>query len=191
MVGVKEVKRAKSNVEGITSHIDDANIQQFVNTKTNRPVTFSYQTVTWSELQIGVIHIPIQARPIYLKKPFGKLKANKVYIRRGSSTDIARPDEIAQMGTVSSNNFVEPEKDNPVFEAIRQEKEAGNTVIVEFVVHNFHRSEHLCKIVVLNELYACFVEEGIDRNYESPISHIEASYSLAAQKKKLIIYHSC
>ncbi len=45
-----------------------------------------------------VFRIPTQDRRRALNKPFGKLSANAVYIRRGSSTDIAKPDEIAKMG---------------------------------------------------------------------------------------------
>lgn len=40
----------------------------------------------------------MQQRPFYLTRDFGKLKKETVYLRRGSSTDFAKPDEIAQMG---------------------------------------------------------------------------------------------
>lgn len=42
LIGVKEVKGGKSDVVGIIDEIDDAQIQQFVNTKTQKPITFSY-----------------------------------------------------------------------------------------------------------------------------------------------------
>lgn len=101
MIGVKEIKGSKSEVIGINKHIDDAKLQQFVNTKTQLPVTFSYKAINYESKQIGLIHIPLQERPIYLKEDYGKLKGNTVYLRRGSSTDIARPDEIARMGIPS------------------------------------------------------------------------------------------
>jgi len=49
-------------------------------------------------LPVGVIHIPLQDRPFFLKAPYGNLKQDTVYVRRGSSTAIALPDEIARMG---------------------------------------------------------------------------------------------
>lgn len=73
-------------------------MQEFINYKTQRPIDFSYKTVQYEEVQIGVIHIPVQRRPFYLQKDFARLKKNEVHIRRGSSTAIASPDEISTMG---------------------------------------------------------------------------------------------
>jgi hypothetical protein len=98
LIGVEEVKGSKSIVKGVLHHLDDAHIQQFINTKTQKPIHFSYHATTFEGKDIGVIHIPIQERPIYLKANYGSLKKDAVYIRRGSSTDIASPDEIAKMG---------------------------------------------------------------------------------------------
>lgn len=89
-------------VVGITDHLDDAMLQQFVHGKTQRPLKFSYYVTELKGRSVGVIEIPIQARPIYLRKAFGKLCANKVYFRRGSSTGEASPDEIAEMGAANS-----------------------------------------------------------------------------------------
>lgn len=98
LVGVREVKGGRSELVGVASHLDDADLQQFVNGKTQRPVEFSYRALQYDSKSIAVIHIPKQERPTYLKRDFGKLAKEQVYIRRGSSTDIARPDEIARMG---------------------------------------------------------------------------------------------
>jgi hypothetical protein len=40
----------------------------------------------------------VQTRPLYVLKDYGKVKAKTVYIRHGSATAIADPDEIARMG---------------------------------------------------------------------------------------------
>ena len=95
-------------VVGISEHLDDADLQQFVNQKTNRPVHFSYAEFDHDGHTVGVIRMPVQERPFFLRKPFGrgpsgeyKLQADIVYVRRGSSTDIADPDEIFRMGTAS------------------------------------------------------------------------------------------
>src|SRR5262249_40438286 len=60
LIGVEEVKGARSKVIGITNHIDDAKLQQFVNGKTQKPVEFSYQGFSFEGKQIGIIHIPPQ-----------------------------------------------------------------------------------------------------------------------------------
>jgi hypothetical protein len=98
LIGAQEVKGGRSQVLGISDLLDDASVQQFVNSKTNRPVIFSYRTLSFEGKKIAIIHIPIQQRPIYLKKDFGKLKGETVYVKRGSSTAIASIDEIAKMG---------------------------------------------------------------------------------------------
>jgi hypothetical protein len=97
LIGVQEVKGGKSIVKGISEHFDDADLQQFINKKTNRVVHFSYETVAYSGMQIGVIKISTQERPIFLRNDFGKLRRNVVYIRRGSTTDEATPDEVVIM----------------------------------------------------------------------------------------------
>ena len=98
LVGVKEVKGGQSIVTGINDHLDDAHLQQFVNAKINRPLEFSYRTIEFNEVKLGLFQITAQKRPLYLQKDFGKLKKSTVYIRRGSSTETASPDEVALMG---------------------------------------------------------------------------------------------
>lgn len=97
LIGVDDVQGGRSRVIGVTHHLDDVKLQQFVNAKTQRALHFSYQGAELDGLDVGVIHIPPQERPVYLTKDFGKLKKNTVYIRRSSSTDIASPDEIKRM----------------------------------------------------------------------------------------------
>lgn len=98
MVGVEEVKGGRSRVIGVKEQLEDAHVQQFVNAKVQRPIQFSYRAAEHNGLPIGIIHIPRQRRPVYSTRNFGKVRENIVYIRRGSSTDVATPDEIAQMG---------------------------------------------------------------------------------------------
>ena len=45
LIGVREVKGGRSQVIGITDHIEDASLQQFVNSKTQRRVELSYEVV--------------------------------------------------------------------------------------------------------------------------------------------------
>lgn len=111
VIGVEDVVGGRGIVHGISEHLADHAMQQFVNNLTNRPVNFSYQACEIDGHQVGVIQIDQeQARPVVLKRDFGKLMRNEVYVRRGSSTDPqkpALPDEIAQMGAMR-NPAVEP-----------------------------------------------------------------------------------
>jgi hypothetical protein len=99
LIGVDEVAGGRSNVVGVTHHIPENDLQQFVNTKTNRPVAFSYRAYPFEGKQVGVITVPQQDRPIYLMKNFGKLQKQVVYYRQGTTTAIATPDDIARMGS--------------------------------------------------------------------------------------------
>jgi hypothetical protein len=178
LIGVQDVQGGRSNVIGVASHFDDAVIQQFVNGKTNRPVTFSYEVFPFEGVQVGVFHIPLQDRPIYLKSDFGKLKQRDVHIRRGSSTDIAEPDEIAKMGTLKIREVLgdlpSPRKLDPVIEALRRDHGEGNVVLAEVMKqrHNVWRME--CKIIDVNDLYAIF--EGAQGQVSGGIGQITVSY---------------
>ncbi len=137
LIGVKEVKGGCSQVIGITDHFDDAALQQFVNSKVQKPIQFSYIAFEFEEKQVGIIKIPVQERPFYLKQKYGKLKPNVVYLRRGSSTDEAEPDEIAKMGIamVSSAQLQIPKVDcefaNPITRTLYgKEIEVTSTVLV-------------------------------------------------------------
>ena len=111
LIGVEEVKGERSNVVGVDRHLDDASLHQFVNGKTQRPVEFSYQVIPMEETTIGAIEIPLQGRPTYLTKAFGKLRGHEVLIRDGSSTRAAIPEEIAEMGAeevIGGTSILEP-----------------------------------------------------------------------------------
>lgn len=103
LLGVREMHGGRAEVVGVEQHLPDASLQQLVNSKTNRPVEFSYHSLDLDGQQIGVIRVPQQRRPIFLTKPYGRLEASVVYLRRGSSTAKATPDEIAQMGAVTQH----------------------------------------------------------------------------------------
>ena len=97
LIGVGEVKGGRSNVVGVKTHLDDARLHQFVNSKTQQAVEFSYTPYSHEEVEIGIIEIPVQDGLIHLKQSYGKLHANVVYIRDGSSTRTSTPAEIIEM----------------------------------------------------------------------------------------------
>lgn len=79
--------------------IDDAQAQQIINTKTNRPITFSYRTIDYLDKKLGLYTIEVDQnkRPFYIQKNWCGIVKDTVYIRRGSATEIASPDEIIEM----------------------------------------------------------------------------------------------
>src|SRR5688572_26511814 len=102
LIGVEDVRGGRGNVVGISAadHLDDHALQQFINNITNQPVRFHYEAFGFEGKQVGIISIDEQTRPIYLKRDYGRLVSEKIYVRRGSSTDPtkpASPEEIAQM----------------------------------------------------------------------------------------------
>src|ERR1035437_10062397 len=98
LIGVDDVRGGRSKPVGVERHLDDAHLQQFVNAKTQKPVAFSYSVEHVDDVEIGVIRIPVQERPIFLVADYGRLHKDVVYLRRGSATATANPDEIARMG---------------------------------------------------------------------------------------------
>lgn len=104
LIGFKENPPHPAEAAGVPAEgaIDDSRIQQFVNEKLESKLDFRYEERIFKGRHIAVISIPKQPRPFYLKKPFAKLLKDTVYIRRGSSTGIATPREVAMMGAVNT-----------------------------------------------------------------------------------------
>jgi hypothetical protein len=117
LIGVDERADGGGEVVGVDEHFDDAHLQQFVTSKLQRALRFGYARREVDGRSIGILHIPMQEPPFYLVKPYGGLLADVVYIRRGSSTGTATPDEIYAMGRRAASvaararvevEFVEP-----------------------------------------------------------------------------------
>jgi hypothetical protein len=107
LIGVQEVKGGRALVIG-TQQLLNRTLQTFVQSKVNRPITFFYEPVDFQEKSIGVVTIPVQDRPFFLIKNFGRLTAETVYIRRGDTTSTANPDEVAQMGAKLEGGRAQP-----------------------------------------------------------------------------------
>lgn len=134
LIGVQEVQGGRSKILGVAEHLPEASLQQFVNKKTNRPISFSYEAVLAEGKQIGVICVANQERPVYLLKDFGKLREREVYIRRGSSTDVASPDEIARIGAHSGVQIQSPLLSLEFADA-EERKTLGQSIAVHSLVY--------------------------------------------------------
>lgn len=98
IVGVEESKGRAVNIIGVSPELNDSDVQQFINSKLNRPVSFGVEHVDHEGTHLTVIRVSQrQTRPYFLTRNYGRLRKNTVYIRHGSSTEEASPDEIAEM----------------------------------------------------------------------------------------------
>lgn len=98
VVGVSKPPKGGIDLVGVSGHHDDSTLQQIVKDKIDPVPQFLYQSFTYQNKSFGVIEIPVGNRcPYKITKDYGILKKNAVYIRRGSSTDEARPNEIEEM----------------------------------------------------------------------------------------------
>ena len=134
LIGVEEVKGGRSTPLGIEIDFEGAQLQQFVNSKTQKPIDFNYRTLLIDGLKIGVIRIPLQSRPYYLEKDYGKLKRYVVYIRRGSSTDEASPEEIHNMGKAEVQDTQESPKIEFAFANLKERTSLGASMPIEAIV---------------------------------------------------------
>lgn len=105
LIGVEEMPNKFGKIVGISSSdlIDDAILHQFINQKTNAFIPFRSYIVPSGIVGrecIQVIEIAVcrDQRPFFLKKDFGKLFANQVYMRDGTTTVVANPTQIREMG---------------------------------------------------------------------------------------------
>ena len=85
-------------------NLDDATLQQIVNSRCHKPVIFQYRQFTIKGKTIGVIIIPkSDERPHLVSENYFDSKQNKLlqkgtcYIRKGSSTDIATREDLDLM----------------------------------------------------------------------------------------------
>jgi hypothetical protein len=142
MVGVREIKGGKSLPVGIDKELDDASLQQFVNSKLNKPLSFLYQNRNIEGKKCGSFQIPVQERPFYLKKDYGRLKKETVYIRRGSATAIASIEEVSMMNSFNSNV-----PNNPILKLLFP----NNSDTIEFNIQPYKKMDEGSKNQMLLE----------------------------------------
>ena len=99
IIGVAEENGRAKDIVGVKPMLADHDVHQFINSKTNRPVAFAVENIEHNGKSLTLIRIEkVRHRPLYLRQSYGGLQKNVVYIRHGSSTAEASPDEIKEMG---------------------------------------------------------------------------------------------
>jgi len=69
VIGVDEANGRPTNVCGVVPELNDSDVQQFVNSKTNRPIAFSVEHAQHEGTPLTVVRIrERQQRPIFLSK---------------------------------------------------------------------------------------------------------------------------
>ncbi len=83
---------------GMTNRFDDASLQQLVNSKVDKPVSFIYHEANVAGSIVGVVVIPPSStRPHVVRVNFGSLREGDIKIRRGSTTTWATSDDLREM----------------------------------------------------------------------------------------------
>jgi predicted HTH transcriptional regulator len=55
LIGVEDVRGSRGNVVGVSEHLDDHSLQQFVAHNTNRTLHFHYEAFTFEGKKVGII----------------------------------------------------------------------------------------------------------------------------------------
>lgn len=183
LIGVVEVLGGRSRVVGVSEHLQDHALQQFVYSRTNRRVSFGYRALEFEGKQVGVILVRQGERPVWLKADYGKLRKEEVYVRRGSATNPeapANPDEIAAMrqhGIPSSPNLL------VAFGHSQREEVIGSTVAL--------RGEN-CRIPIASDIPEVVVEDASGFYIAIPsLTHTNSDYyvEFAAYERFLRMAH--
>lgn len=161
VIGIKESSEKPNNLVGVNDHIDDAALQEFVNSKVSGICKFEYKSFTKDERTYGIIQILVQERPVFLTKDYGKLKGGTVYVRRGSSTVIAKPDEISKMGR-ELVDFNSASLETGFFDN-QKGKIFGNTAVFKTTYLNL--VDEIPDYTKINNKYTSMVVNAPNRNY--------------------------
>jgi hypothetical protein len=185
LIGVRDSPR---EIVGLDRNIDDSRLQQFINGKTNRPVQFSYRTIDYNGKTIGLYTVPVQERPTYIARRFGKVKAETVYVRRGSSTSEAKPDEIAKMG--SADTATSPHSPKLSITLIDPDREQTSIEVLKInytdFVLNLEEDEVLPDFPTENFKYSLPEEERHNKDYyRELVPYICEQESLASFKLEI------
>ena len=80
--------RQPDPIIGITTHYDDADLQQLAKGKIEPVPEFLYYEVSTGPKTLGVLQVkPTRLRPHIISVDLGKVRKGQILIRRGSSTD--------------------------------------------------------------------------------------------------------
>ncbi len=167
LIGVEDLSNGRRDPRGIPpgDHIDDASLQQFVNSKTNREVKFSYEAFLYDGKSFGIITIPKQKRPLYTNKDFWIVKAGEIYFRRGSSCAVATIDDVYQMGVDDEKEF----RATPIIRLeladLKRRVTLGPSVQLETITHEIQNTTDYPDAVSDDQSLLARISNDVNRNY--------------------------
>ncbi len=102
LIGIREKNNVCDEIIGIDKNKinDEASFQQIVNTYIKENLIVEHKVIQIDGKDILVIKIPVSNnsnRPFMVKKQIDKLKENEIFIRKGSSTDLANKKDLEYM----------------------------------------------------------------------------------------------
>ena len=180
LIGVKEVQGARSDVVGVTKHLADSNIQQFVGSKIQKSVNFSCIAFLYEGKEVDVIEIPpYQNRPIDLNRDYGKTKKNIVYFRKGSSTKEATPQEIYDMAIEDNRLNESPQLELRLFDLHSDEdRKSSITVISQPFSNELSKDRVNNTFLSLFFSFTNFFNERKNKNFASEVIEYTAQKAL-------------
>ena len=107
-------------VVGLDVPLDEVQIQQKCKTYLDPPVDLEIVNLDFENKVVGVITISPTLKPHKVIQSSGNLKAQKVYVRRGSVNDEATPDEILDF--FNQRKVASKRKENKLIDLLQRKK---------------------------------------------------------------------
>jgi len=179
LIGVDETDRHTGEIVGVDNVLDGNIFQQLIDGKANKHIPLEVNVVEIDGKHIQIITIPSynNDRPFYVKQQFGVAKPSEVYMRVGSSTVVATPEEIRQMGVVAATE-VKPDLNVSMFSV--------TGILDDGKVHSFHLESDIdpsygCRPFGIPQIGASHWD--VYKWYQEEVGKLQFCISLANQTK--------
>ena len=99
VLGVKKHPDGKTDLLGIDSHLDDADIQSQFSERTHPVPRLNYESIAYEGKVFGVIIVPPnRIGPCVPVRDYGgTLRQRQIYFRRGTKNDLANPEDVRRI----------------------------------------------------------------------------------------------
>ena len=99
VLGVKKLPDGKTELHGLDSHVDEADLQSQFSERVHPVPRFSYELVKHDGKDFGVVVIPPnRVGPCAPLRDYGdSLRQRQIYFRRGSKNDLATPEDVLRI----------------------------------------------------------------------------------------------
>ena len=111
------------------SFVSEEQLQQVSNSYINPPLDIRYLSVNFDQKEVIALQINSKLKPYKVSRDIDKILKDTVFVRRGSVTFKASPEEIIMMS--SSNNNL-----HDVIKSIKAHKEIGNFDLAKIKIEN-------------------------------------------------------